>query len=39
MEVQNFMLSSSRLGPVSPSSLSSNTDIGARKMIALTSMK
>jgi hypothetical protein len=39
IEVQKFMLSSSRLGPVSPSSLSSNTDIGARKMIALTSVK
>ena len=37
--VQNLMLSSSRLMLPSPSVFSSNTDIGARKMIAFTSMK
>lgn len=37
--VHKLMLSSNLLTPGSPSSLSSKTDMGARKIIALTSMK
>lgn len=37
--VHNLKLSSNRLIPESPSSLSSKTDMGTRKMIALTSVK
>lgn len=37
--VHNLKLSSNKLIPESPSSLSSKTDMGARKIIALTSVK